>query len=164
MFVKLEGLYESKDTFRISHPRTYISIDISQVRQFYLETVSSRMGIACEFIPFDSTRIDQTIFIDERLTKQEQGQSFAHEVAHIRYHIGNQLILPISLSQWQEWCAHSFMLEFCVPRFMLEKCIQEHPDMHPIEMIVKKLNFTYEFALQRFRRYQMNLYQHTPLL
>jgi hypothetical protein len=88
----------------------------------------------------------------------EQWQSFAHEVAHIRYHIGNQLVLPVSFSTWQEWRANSFMLEFCVPRFLLEKCIKEQSDIHPIEMIVKNFNVTHEFALQRFRRYQMNVY------
>jgi Zn-dependent peptidase ImmA (M78 family) len=136
----------------------YDSIHISQVRQLDIETISSRMGLSCEFIPYDSMRINQMIFIDERLTSQEQWQSFAHEVAHIRYHVGNQLVLPVSFSTWQEWRANSFMLEFCVPRFLLEKCIKEQSDIHPIEMIVKNFNVTHEFALQRFRRYQMNVY------
>jgi Zn-dependent peptidase ImmA (M78 family) len=133
----------------------YNSIDIITVRQLNIETISSRMGIVCEFFPHESTRINQTIFIDNRLTEQEQWQSFAHEVAHIRYHIGNQLVLPVSLSDWQEWRANNFMLEFCVPRYLLEKCIKDHADMHPIEMIVIKFNVTYEVALQRYRLYQM---------
>ncbi|GAF14174.1 hypothetical protein JCM19046_4153 [Bacillus sp. JCM 19046] len=59
------------------------------------------------------------IFINNQLSYLEQRQVFFHELAHIRWHHGNQLQLPKQLALLQEEQASFISLYYAMPRHLL---------------------------------------------
>lgn len=101
-----------------------------------------------------------SIFLDERLTPQEQWQDFGHEIGHVIRHIGNQHKMHVLFRELQENQANNFMYHFCVPTFMLLNfefpCYTEQA----IYKIAHSFNVTIEFAHRRFFMYQNKQQQH----
>jgi Zn-dependent peptidase ImmA (M78 family) len=94
-----------------------------------------------------------SIFIDHRLSPQEQWQDFAHELCHVLMHCGSQLHLPPDFIEYQESKAKNFAYQFCVPTFMLEKLVFPARKKEAIWLIAQTFNVEYTFAKIRLDRW-----------
>lgn len=93
------------------------------------------------------------IFLDERLSPQQQWQDFCHELCHVLFHNGNQNNLPLSFIQYQEIKANQFMYYAAVPTFMLNKMDLYNCTYENVILIQKLFNVEYNFAVKRLTNY-----------
>lgn len=100
-----------------------------------------------------------SIFLDERLSYQEQWQDFGHELGHVIKHVGNQHKLKPMFRLLQENQANNFMYQFCVPTFMLLdlKVITYMNINDGLTFISKTFNVTHEFARVRLNHFKNQL-------
>lgn len=61
------------------------------------------------------------IVIDSRLSKIEQREQLAHEIAHILIHVGGQLVTEYSFVLQQEWQAERVSRTILIPRYLVSK-------------------------------------------
>lgn len=97
-----------------------------------------------------------SIFLDQRLSLQEQWQDFGHELGHVIKHVGNQYKLRRMFRELQESQANNFMYHFCVPTFMLLKYnLTNYMNVNDgIEFVSDTFNVTKDFAKKRLAHYR----------
>ena len=102
-----------------------------------------------------------SIFIDERLSVQEQWQDFGHELAHAIKHVGNQDEMRFMFRTLQENQANSFMYHFCIPTFMLLNLnICNYSNIEDgVPFVSKTFNVTEDFARERLQMFQRQMFQ-----
>ncbi|WP_107950873.1 ImmA/IrrE family metallo-endopeptidase [Lysinibacillus parviboronicapiens] len=137
----------------------YISIGVTRPEHLDLKIIATRLGFSLFFSPFDSTNIGNVIFIDTRLSREEQWQEFGHELCHGTQHSGNQAKSPPLFREYQEWKANNFMYHACVPTFMLNKIVLPSNKEKAIFLIQKTFNVEYWFAEKRLDQYLNNHFQ-----
>lgn len=59
------------------------------------------------------------INLNQYETKKVQREQFYHELNHILRHAGDQLTLPKTMIEWQEWDCKNFMLYAAIPYHMI---------------------------------------------
>lgn len=131
----------------------YESIDIYHPRQLDIETVSSRLGLNVQYFYTPSATLGTTIILDDRLPYHLQWQQFGHEVCHALWHAGNQLSLPLSFRQYQEWKAEIFAQHICIPTFMLERLTFTNYDSRNVNLIQETFKTNQDFAAKRYANY-----------
>src|SRR5690625_4714374 len=92
------------------------------------------------------------LFINQKLSQQQQWQDFGHEMKHFCFDRGNQNDLFSSLIYYQEVKADYFAYHFCIPTFMLEQLKEV-----TIHEIARVFNVEFEFAVRRFDMYKNDL-------
>lgn len=125
-------------------------------RQLDMETIATRLGMTLEFYPHESMVIDQTIFVDERLSPQQQWQDFGHELSHALLHVGNQVCVPLPFKLYQEWKAANFAFHVCVPTFMLLDTELPAEEKMAIYEIQTSFKVEREFAQKRLHQFLAN--------
>ncbi|WP_339260873.1 ImmA/IrrE family metallo-endopeptidase [Lysinibacillus sp. FSL K6-3209] len=148
-------------TFVYTHLEDYIrdlytSIGVTNPEHLDMKVIASRLGFTLFLSPYDSTNIGNVIFIDSRLSKEEQWQEFGHELGHGTLHSGNQAKSPPLFREYQEWKANNFMYHACIPTFMLNKMILPSNKEKAIFLIQKTFNVEYWFAEKRLEQYFNN--------
>ncbi|MFD2628915.1 ImmA/IrrE family metallo-endopeptidase [Oceanobacillus kapialis] len=84
------------------------------------------------------------IFLNGQKNEMIQWQEFAHEVAHVMWHVGRQELLPLSFFELQEWQATYFGYHLCIPTFMVE----DYTRITPYK-VMELFNVEYSFACKR---------------
>lgn len=148
-------------TFVYTHLEDYIynlytSIGITNPKQLDPRIIAPLLGITLIYLPYDSTNTGSVIFLDSRLSKEEQWQEFGHESCHATLHSGNQAKSIPLFREYQEWKANSFALHFCVPTFMLNKITLPIDKELAIIKICLLFNVEYDFAEKRLDHYLNN--------
>ncbi|PAD70851.1 hypothetical protein CHH83_01235 [Bacillus sp. 7586-K] len=100
-----------------------------------------------------------SMYLDERLSIQEQWQDFGHEFGHVVQHVGNQHNLDKPFRKLQERQANNFMYHFCVPTFMLLDYELTNYYGDGIYFIMDKFNVTMNFAQKRLEMFRRQLSQ-----
>ncbi|WP_368657667.1 ImmA/IrrE family metallo-endopeptidase [Metabacillus halosaccharovorans] len=100
-----------------------------------------------------------SMYLDERLSLQEQWQDFCHEFGHVVEHVGNQDKLRKPFKKLQERQANNFMYHFAVPTFMLLNYELANYHGDGITFIIEKFNVTREFAFKRLEMFRRQLNQ-----
>jgi Zn-dependent peptidase ImmA (M78 family) len=135
----------------------YHQLSIYVPEQIDMIDIAVKLDVWLHFEDIKSKAIEKndihSIFIDRRLTQQEQWQDFAHELCHVLMHCGNQLYLPSDFIQYQESKAKNFAYHFCVPTFMLEKLVFPTRKKEAIWLIAQTFNVEYSFAKIRLDRW-----------
>ncbi|WP_309087152.1 ImmA/IrrE family metallo-endopeptidase [Domibacillus sp.] len=135
----------------------YRNMNIEHPEQIDMELISRRLGILIDYIDTPSKSVYDAGFVMILINKQVplpvQWQEFAHELAHILRHAGNQTLLPDGLRMMQEWQAEHFAAYFCVPGFMLEKIELPSSLQEAIPIISEKFNVMPWFAAARFNQW-----------
>lgn len=92
-----------------------------------------------------------SIFLDQRLSSQEQWQDFGHELGHVIKHVGNQHKLRRMFRELQESQANNFMYHFCVPTFMLLNYnLTNYTNVNDgVDFVSETFNVTKDFAKKR---------------
>lgn len=135
----------------------YKNLDITTPEELDMEFIAYKLGIGLEYIDAPSKSVYAAgfvvVLIDKKLPPPVQWQEFAHELAHVLRHAGNQTLLPNGLRMMQEWQAEHFAAYFCVPGFMLEKMELPFSLQEAIPIISEKFNVMPWFALARFNQW-----------
>ncbi|MDQ0228453.1 ImmA/IrrE family metallo-endopeptidase [Metabacillus niabensis] len=102
-----------------------------------------------------------SLYLDERLSPQEQWQDFGHEFGHVVKHVGNQSRLHKPFRKLQENQANNFMFHFCVPTFMLLNYeISNYLNIKDgIKFISETFKVTEKFAKKRLIHFQNQISQ-----
>ncbi len=123
--------------------------------------IAELLRINVHFIEISSRTYENEIIIDSRLTTEEQWEDFAHELGHVLFQHGNQILHINSLFlEYQEWKANNFALHFCVPTFMLQKSLIKYKIANipeGIPLIRNKFNVTHEIAEKRLNHFRNQL-------
>ncbi|OES45273.1 ImmA/IrrE family metallo-endopeptidase [Domibacillus iocasae] len=135
----------------------YRNMNIDNPEDIDMELIAHRLGIVIDYVDAPSKSVYAAgfvvILVNKQLPPPLQWQDFAHELAHVLRHAGNQNLLPSGLRMMQEWQADHFAAYFCVPGFMLEK-IQFPPSLEETILIVsEKFNVMPWFAAARFNQW-----------
>lgn len=100
-----------------------------------------------------------SMYLDERLSFQEQWQDFCHEFGHVVEHVGNQNKLQKPFRKLQERQANNFMYHFAVPSFMLLNYEIANYYEDGVFFIADTFNVTKEFAYRRLEMFRRQLKQ-----
>jgi Zn-dependent peptidase ImmA (M78 family) len=137
--------------------KMYHHLSIFVPEEIDMIEIAARLNIWLYFENVKSKAVERnevfSMFIDRRLSPQEQWQDFGHELCHVLMHSGNQLQLPPDFILYQESKANNFSLHFCVPTFMLEQLELPAIKREAIEFIAKTFNVEMEFAKVRLERW-----------
>ncbi|WP_082087899.1 ImmA/IrrE family metallo-endopeptidase [Domibacillus indicus] len=98
------------------------------------------------------------ILLNESLSPSLQWQEFAHELAHILRHVGNQYILPKDFRMLQEWQASHFALYFCIPGFMLQNIELPSSKQEAILKVMDVFHVTPSFAAARLDQWVNHIF------
>ncbi|MGG3803120.1 ImmA/IrrE family metallo-endopeptidase [Metabacillus fastidiosus] len=143
----------------------YINLGIELPYEIDIYHIANELDIWIYFHPYESEIFKRnglySMFLDERLSTQEQWQDFGHELGHIIRHIGNQHKLALPFRSLQENQANNFMYHFCVPTFMLLNYeINNFININDgIKFISKTFHVTEEFAQKRLIQFKNQIYQ-----
>lgn len=139
----------------------YLDLKIYHPRQLDILEIADLLNIKVHFINLSSRTYKGEIIIDSRLSPEEQWEDFAHELCHVLFQYGNQILNINSLFlEYQEWKANNFALHFCVPTFMLQKSLLKHkiesiPEAIPY--IINNYNVTDKIALKKLIHFRNQL-------
>ncbi|SFC53112.1 ImmA/IrrE family metallo-endopeptidase [Bacillus sp. UNCCL81] len=96
-----------------------------------IKKISLKLNILLTFTELESfmTNIFQLtcINIDSRLSEYEQREAYFHELCHALRHVGNQMNLPKSFLDYQEWDAQRFTLYASMPYHMVKTRHWDNP-------------------------------------
>ncbi|MBJ8200672.1 ImmA/IrrE family metallo-endopeptidase [Bacillus cereus] len=141
--------------------KLYHSLSIFTPEQINMIEIARKLNIWIHFAPFESRAIYReelpSIIIDNRKKFYHQWEDFGHELCHILFHIGNQLLMPKMFLDYQEAKANNFMLHFCIPTFMLQKLDLPESRVESIQIISKTFNVSVQIAKQRLFHYENKL-------
>lgn len=132
------------------------SLFITSPQQLNMQHITEKLGIKIVYWEFSSAIAERNgkcnLFIDQRLTRQEQWQDFGHEMKHFCFDRGDQNDLFKSFIYYQEVKADYFAYHFCIPTFMLEQLKEVTAND-----VARIFNVEFEFALRRLDMYKNNL-------
>jgi Zn-dependent peptidase ImmA (M78 family) len=143
----------------------YNRLSIFEPIEIKMMEIAEKLKISLHFYDDRSTAIRHKgifhIFIDERLSPQEQWQDFGHELCHVLRHEGSQNGMVQPFLYLQENQAENFMYHFCVPTFMLLNYkISNFIDVKAgIPFVVQNFNVTESFVEERLKRFKNQLLQ-----
>lgn len=151
--------------FVYTHLEDYIkdlftSINVMYPKQLDPMIIGHKLGFEVIYLPIDSVSYDNIIYIDSRLSEQEQWQEFCHELGHVISHSGNQTKTPPLFREYQEWKANNFALQACVPTFMLNNITLPGTEDKAIQLIQELFNVEWDFAYKRLEQYKNNKFMH----
>lgn len=131
----------------------YLNIGITRPEQLDMKLIAARLNFKILYVPFKSMCTGSLICIDARLPKEQQWQQFGHELCHALWHSGNQLGIPPTFREYQEWKANDFAYHLCVPTFMIDAISLPSSHKEATLLISSTFNVEYDFAFKRLEKY-----------
>ncbi|UPW82367.1 ImmA/IrrE family metallo-endopeptidase [Lysinibacillus sp. Ag94] len=134
----------------------YTEIGVTKPKHLDPRIIAPRLGFIVIYLPCESVSYDNIIYIDSRLSEEEQWQEFCHELGHVLSHSGNQTKTHYLFREYQEWKANNFAFQACVPTFMLNNINLPKNKKEAIITICILFKVDYEFAKKRLDHYLNN--------
>lgn len=141
------------NTIEVYVNKMYEDIGIYHCSQLVIKTIAAKLGVSIVYAPMESTHHGNVIYLDNRLSSMEQWQDFGHELCHVLWHTGNQLVMSQLYRDYQEWKALSFGMHVCVPTFMLLDLDLSHDHRKAVWQIQRAFQVTHEFAELRYEKF-----------
>ncbi|MCB5235455.1 ImmA/IrrE family metallo-endopeptidase [Niallia circulans] len=137
------------------------NLGIYHPHQLNIEIISQRLNLYVVEKNVKSRVMEGVVFLDSGLNEQEKWQEFSHELKHYLKDEGNQLLLPKSFVDLQEYKAESFALHFCVPTYMLLNYeINNYMNIDTgVQFVSDTFNVTNEFANKRLIHFRNQVMQ-----
>ncbi len=133
----------------------YLHIGISTTSKLNFQEIASQLNIDVFYFNKTSQALlfkeRAYIFLNNKLTHQQQWQDFCHELGHVLLHTGNQQRMYPLFREYQEYKANNFMYHACVPSFMLDEL---EPSELTVENVQRLFNVEYDFAFKRLEQYR----------
>ena len=141
--------------------KLYEKIGINRPPLLSPDVIAYRLGIELNYLPVDSMRINKKMYLDSRLSTEEQWQQFGHELCHVLWHQDNQLKLSQSFIDMQERQADNFALYACIPTYALLDMQLPSTEREAIGALAEAFHVTPQFAQKRLNLHLSHLYQTT---
>lgn len=141
----------------------YRMLGINQPSQLSPDNIAYNLGIELVYAPVSSVRINRRIYLDSRISAEEQRQQFGHELCHVLWHPDNQLCLPRAFIDMQERQADNFALHACMPTDMVLGEPLPSTESEAAGVLSEAFKVTPEFALKRLRSMANLMYQTTEV-
>jgi len=122
-----------------------------------IDDVARKLNIELHYFEKFPFAMRGTITLDPRLPKKKQKEVFAHELAHVMYHVGIQIIMPESFREKQEYQARNFAFHFCIPTFMMKQMDLHKDRYRAVEEIADTFGVTNKFADERLIHYEKQI-------
>lgn len=136
----------------------YNRLNINKPQQLDMLCIANYLNIAVHFEEISSRAYNGEIIIDNRLSPDQQWEDFGHELCHILFHYGNQILNIHNLFlKYQEKKANNFVLHFCVPTFMLLN-YEIATINEGVPFVAKTFNVTQDFARKRLIKFKNQLH------
>ncbi|WP_446738942.1 ImmA/IrrE family metallo-endopeptidase [Rummeliibacillus sp. BSL5] len=138
----------------------YMHLGINNPIQLKMEDISRKLNIGL----FNWNEPSQALFLNGHpyiflnchSPHNFQWQDFCHELGHILWHAGDQMRLPTSFVEYQEFKANNFSLHAAVPTFMLNELDLPEVYDEAVTLIQKKFRVSASFAARRLNHYVNN--------
>src|SRR5690606_11327610 len=131
----------------------YESISVICPYELSIMHIAEKLNMEVCFWNFGSAIAQFTgihkMFINKRLSEQQQWQDFGHEMYHYFYDDTNYCLLKESFAEYGETKADYFAYHFCIPTFML----QELKEVSVYD-VMELFNVEYDFAFRRLEMYK----------
>ncbi|MED5017899.1 ImmA/IrrE family metallo-endopeptidase [Paenibacillus chibensis] len=142
----------------------YKTNGIIEPEQITITELSNRLNVWVHYVEAKSRAVEsrtgmRSMFIDERLTREEQRMDFLHELCHLLRHVGNQMILPDLFTQAQEYEAFNFVFYAAIPFFMFSRMPIPDNRQKALEYIAYNFNVTLQFAAKRLAQIERRILQ-----
>lgn len=142
----------------------YIQNGINLPEQINITELSSLLNVWVHYAEAKSRAVEsraglRSIFIDNRLTPQDQRRDFLHELCHLLRHVGNQMVLPELFTEAQENEAKNFVYYAAIPFFMLKAMPIPINRQMAIEYIAFNFDVTLRFAENRLSQIERRILQ-----
>ena len=138
----------------------YLNMGISTPQELKFQTISKYWGITTFYWPEQSQALftgnKSFIFLNERLSAQQQWQEYCHELTHVLLHTGHQGRMTPLFREYQENKANNFMYHACIPSFMLDELEQSEASSLTVDHVQQLFNVEYDFTLKRLDQYISN--------
>ena len=121
-------------------------IKINEPKELTIDNVANRLDLTVTYRS-KAYRFNDLIVLRPG-TRQQEWQSFVHELSHYLRHVGNQLSMHYLFRDLQEYQAN----HFCVPTFMLQKLKEVS-----VQAIMNLFNVEEGFAFRRLEMYQSKI-------
>jgi len=140
----------------------YKSIKINDPLLLTVELIVDYLDLEVMYWPHSSSiatyNNQYIIFLNDRLSMQQQWQDFGHEMYHYFYDETNYNYLKETYATYGESKADYFAYHFCVPTFMLMQLKEVS-----VDVITRLFNVEFDFALRRFEMYKSKVLQEEAL-
>ncbi|MGX9134005.1 ImmA/IrrE family metallo-endopeptidase [Rummeliibacillus sp. JY-2-4R] len=138
----------------------YSQIGIENPEELNIQDIANRLCINVYYWNEQSQALVQRnqafIFLNIEHSPSVQWQEFCHELGHVLLHAGDQMLLPYSFVEYQEFKANNFAYHAAVPTFMLNRL--DLPDVYheAVQLIKKEFHVSGAFAAKRLNHYINN--------
>lgn len=133
----------------------YRRAGITEPWQLTVQEISRRLNVWVHYKPVSSRALESapgmySMFLDERLSTDQQRLDFLHELCHLLRHAGNQMIMPEAYTQMQELEAEQFVLYAAMPASMISQLTPIMPTMaDAIPCLVETFDVPPDLAAKR---------------
>lgn len=138
----------------------YTQLGIANPLQLKMEEIAQRLNIGLFYWNEPSQALFANgrpfIFLNHLSLPSFQWQDFCHELGHVLWHAGDQMRLPTSFVEYQEFKANNFSLHAAVPTFMLNELDLPEVYDEAVRLIQKKFRVSASFAARRLNHYVNN--------
>ena len=144
----------------LSIDKILLSLYLHRPSQLKMEDIARRLNIGLFYWNEPSQALfangHSFIFLNLLSLPSFQWQDFCHELGHVLWHAGDQMRLPPSFVEYQEFKANNFSLHAAVPTFMLNEL--DLPEIYDeaVRLIQKKFRVSASFAARRLNHYVNN--------
>jgi Zn-dependent peptidase ImmA (M78 family) len=145
----------------------YTRLRILQPRHIKEKYIAQKFEIFILKNPIPSTFLVrgrfQGIYLDTRVSKEEQKEHFFHELCHILRHVGCQSMMPKTFQELQEWDARNFVRYAAIPHHMINYI--DFKDEYVVENTANLFKITPELAEERLNqiKHKINDRKYLPL-
>ena len=140
----------------------YKSINVSDPLLLTIELVIEHLDLEVMYWPHSSSiatyNNQYIIFLNDRLSMQQQWQDFGHEMYHFFFDNECYDVLKETYASYGETKADYFAYHFCVPTFMLMQLKEVS-----VDVITRLFNVEFDFALRRLEMYKSKVLQEEAL-
>jgi len=135
----------------------YHRLDIHSPTQLTIDNISQKLEISIFYWDEPSQALflknHSFIFLNQHLLPKFQWQEFCHELCHVLLHAGDQMHLPYSFIEYQEFKADNFALHAAAPTFMIKQLELPSSYQEAVQLLQNTFNLSFSFACKRLDHY-----------
>lgn len=138
----------------------YNQLGIYSPTQLTEEEIAQKLDIAIYYWTESSQALfikdHSFIFLNHMLLPNFKWQEFCHELGHVLLHTGDQMQLPYSFVEYQEYKANNFALHAAAPTFMIDQLDLPNTYQEAVRLLQDTFHISLTFACKRLDHYINN--------
>ncbi|MFJ8262684.1 ImmA/IrrE family metallo-endopeptidase [Rummeliibacillus sp. NPDC094406] len=138
----------------------YSQLDIHFPTQLDKEDIANKLGITIFYWNEGSQALfiknRSFIFLNHMMLQNFKWQEFCHELGHVLLHSGDQMYLPYSFVEYQEFKANNFALHAAAPTFMIDELDLPNTYQEAVSLLQDTFHISLTFACKRLDHYINN--------